>query len=212
VIVILGPSAGSQPLYARDCVSEQNIITPRMPSLAAAINPHPSEADLELPMPCGGKLVLHHVCVPARGYFGDLRIDLGCQDCGRPNQSFMEGKHGNGISGPFYLSDGAFRSADIGFRAALSGILTSQGRWERFDQQWADTGLQQLSIQAMGEFSGSGIGMTHNMNPITEIDRLMNAAGDGTNQKKLFYLRKVLKNNKISLKKQKSDYARIESR
>ena len=38
VIVIFGPSAGSQPLYAQDCVSEQNTIMPRIPSLAAAIN------------------------------------------------------------------------------------------------------------------------------------------------------------------------------
>jgi len=439
MIIILSPSAGSQPLFARDCVSEQNTITPRVPSLATAINPHPSEADLELPMPCGGKLILHHVCVPARGYFGDLRIDLGCQDCGRPNQSFMEGKHGNGISGPFtlndlpdswrlkltqlagsgdgqcpaaddpvntafyyfiskyeisdfqwktvmeegcrgadvpissddprpktgiswfeaieftrqytewliknapealpgfalnrfgyirlpteaeweyaargghrvteyqlneeeffpldgrpltdfavftggeaakpqerlawigskcpnplglfdtagnaaemvlepfhfslgyrlhgaaggfvikggsfrkglaeimpgrreeqpfFLSDGAFRSADIGFRVVLSGILTSQDRWERFDRQWADTGLRQLSIQAIGESSDSGIGMNHHIDPIAEVDRLMNAAGDETKQKKLLYLRNVLKNDKISLKKQKSEAIR----
>ena len=414
-------------------------ITPRVPSLAAAINPQPSEADLELPMPCGGKLILQHVCVPARGYFGDLRIDLGCQDCGRPKQSFMEGKHGNGISGPFtlddlpdswrlkltqladssdgrcpsandpvntafyyfiskyeisnfqwktvmeegcrgaddpfstddprpktgiswfeaieftrkytewliknapealpgfalnrfgyirlpteteweyaargghrvteyqlneeeyfpldgrpladfavftggeaakpqerlawigtkcpnplglfdtagnaaemvlepfhfslgyrlhgaaggfvikggsfrkglaeimpgrreeqpfFLSDGAFRTADIGFRVVLSGILTSQDRWERFDQQWADTGLQQLSIQSMEGSSGSGIGMNHHIDPISEIDRLMNAAGDETKQKILLYLRNVLKSNKISLKKQKSEAIR----
>ena len=103
--VILGLSAGSRPLYAWDCVSGQNTIAPRMPSLAAAVNPNPSEADIELPMPCGGKLILHHVCAPAQGYFGDLRLDLGCKDCGRRNQSFMEGKHGKGISGPFTLSD-----------------------------------------------------------------------------------------------------------
>jgi formylglycine-generating enzyme required for sulfatase activity len=439
LIAFLGSSGGSQPLFARDCRSEQNTITPRVPSLAAAINPHPSEADLELPMPCGGKLILNHVCIPARGYFGDLRIDLGCQDCGRPNQSFMEGKYGNGISGPFtlddipdswrlkliqladssdgrcpsandpvdtafyyfiskyeisnfqwktvmedgcrdatgpfstddprpkigiswfeaieftrkytewliknapealpgfalnrfgyirlpteaeweyaargghrvteyqlnteeffplggrpltdfavftsgeaakpqerlawigtkcpnplglfdtagnasemvlepfhfslgyrlhgaaggfvikggsfrkglaeimpgrreeqpfFLSDGAFRSADIGVRVVLSGILTPQDRWERFDQQWVDTGLQQLSIQAMGEFSSSGIGMNHPIDPIAEIDRLMNAAGDETQQKKLLYLRNVLKISKISLKKQKAEALR----
>ena len=76
-----------------------------MPGLAAAVNPNPSAADLELPMPCGGELILHHVCVPAPGYFGDLRLDLGCKDCGRRDQSFMEGKHGEGISGPFTLGD-----------------------------------------------------------------------------------------------------------
>ena len=30
--------------------------------------------DFELPMPCGGKLILRHVCVPASGYFEDLAL------------------------------------------------------------------------------------------------------------------------------------------
>ena len=435
-IVILGLSAGSQPLYAWDCVSGQNTIAPRMPSLAAAVNPNPSEADIELPMPCGGKLILHHVCAPAQGYFGDLRLDLGCKDCGRRNQSFMEGKHGKGISGPFtlgdmpdswrlklmqladsgdglcpsandsantgfyyfiskyeisnfqwkavmeegcrgadgqfsaddprpkigiswyeaveftrkytewliknapealpgfalnrfgfirlpteaeweyaargghrvteyqmneeeffpldgrpladfavftdgeaakpqerlawigtkcpnplglfdtagnaaemvlepfhfslgyrlhgaaggfiikggsfrkslveimpgrreeqpfFLSDGAFRSADIGFRVVLSGILTSQDRWESFDQQWAILGLQQLSTQAMSGSSGPGIGMDRNNDPITEVDRLIGAAGDEAEKKKLLFLRNVFKQNKVLLRKQETE-------
>ncbi len=105
MVAILGLAAESPTLYAWDCVSGHNAMAPRTPSLAAAVNPNPSEADIELPMPCGGKLILHPVCVSARNYFGDLRIDLGCKDCGRRNQSFMEGKHGEGISGPFTLSD-----------------------------------------------------------------------------------------------------------
>jgi formylglycine-generating enzyme required for sulfatase activity len=404
-----------------------------MPSLAAAVNPNPSAADIELPMPCGGKLILHAVCVPARGYFGDLRLDLGCKDCGRRNQSFMEGKHGEGISGPFtfgdmpeswrliltqlpdsgdgmcpsandpaqmgffyfigkyeisnfqwnavmeegcpgadgqfsaddprpkagiswfeaveftrkytewliknvpaalpgfalnrvgfirlpteaeweyaargghrvteyqineeeffplggkpladfavftdgeaakpqerlawigtkcpnplgifdtagnaaemvldpfhfslgyrlhgaaggfiikggsyrkslfeimpgrreeqpfFLGDGAFRSADIGFRVVMSGIVTSQDRWESFDQQWAMLGLQQLSTRAMDGSSASSIGMDPNNDPITEIDRLMSAAGDEAEKKKLLFLRKLFKQNKVVIRKQ----------
>jgi hypothetical protein len=434
--VILGLSAGSQLLYAWDCGSGQNTFAPRTPDLAAAVNPNPSEADIELPMPCGGKLILHHVCAPAQGYFGDLRLDLGCKDCGRRNQSFMEGKHGEGISGPFtlgdmpdswrlklmqladngdglcppvddpantgfyyfiskyeisnfqwkavmeagcrgadgqfsaddprpkigiswfeaveftrkytewliknepgalpgfaldrfgfirlpteaeweyaargghrvteyqmneeeffpldgrpladfavftdgeaakpqerlawigtkcpnplglfdtagnaaemvlepfhfslgyrlhgaaggfiikggsfrkslveimpgrreeqpfFLGDGAFRSADIGFRVVLSGILTSQDRWERFDRQWAMLGLQQLSTRAMDGSSGSRIGMDRNNDPITEIDRLMSAAGDEAEKKKLLFLRKVFKQNKVLLRKQETE-------
>ena len=434
--VILGLSAGSQSLYAWDCVSGQNTFAPRTPDLAAAVNPNPSEADIELPMPCGGKLILHHVCAPAQGYFGDLRLDLGCKDCGRRNQSFMEGKHGEGISGPFtlgdmpdswrlklmqladsgdglcppvddpthtgfyyfiskyeisnfqwkavmeegcrgadgqfsaddprpkigiswfeaveftrkytewliknepgalpgfaldrfgfirlpteaeweyaargghrvteyqmneeeffplngrpladfavftdgeaakpqerlawigtkcpnplglfdtagnaaemvlepfhfslgyrlhgaaggfiikggsfrkslveimpgrreeqpfFLGDGAFRSADIGFRVVLSGILTSQDRWERFDQQWTMLGLQQLSTRAMGGSTGSRIGMDRNNDPITEIDRLMSAAGDEAEKKNLLFLRKVFKQNKVLLRKQETE-------
>jgi hypothetical protein len=436
VAVILGLAAGSQPLYAWDCLSGQNATVPRVPSLAAAVNPKPSEADIELPMPCGGKLILHHVCVPAKGHFGDLPLDLGCKDCGRRNQSFMEGKHGVGISGPFtlgdmpdswrlklmqladtgdglcpstndpadtgfyyfiskyeisnfqwkavmeegcrgadgqfsaddprpkigiswfeaveftrkytewliknapemlpgfalnrfgfirlpteaewefaargghrvteyqmnaeeffpldgrpladfavftdgeaakpqerlawigtkcpnplglfdtagnaaemvlepfhfslgyrlhgaaggfvikggsfrkshfeimpgrreeqpfFLGDGAFRSADIGFRVVLSGILTSQERWESFDQQWAALGLQQLSTRAMGGSSGAGTGVDVNNDPIIEIDRLMSAAGDEAEKKKLLYLRKVFKHNKVLLRKQETE-------
>jgi hypothetical protein len=434
--VILCLTAGSHPLYAWDCISGQNIIVPREPSLAAAVNPNPAETDIELPMPCGGKLILHHVCVPAKGHFGDLPVDLGCKDCGRRNQSFMEGKHGEGIAGPFtlgdmpdswrlklmqladtgdglcpsvndpantgfyyfiskyeisnfqwqavmeegcrgvgdqfsaddprpkigiswfeaveftrkytewliknapeelpgfalnrfgfirlpteaeweyaargghrvteyqrneeeffplggrpladfavftdgeaakpqdrlawigtkcpnplglfdtagnaaemvlepfhfslgyrlhgaaggfvikggsfrktlfeimpgrreeqpfFLGDGAFRSADIGFRVVLSGILTSQDRWGSFDQQWASLGLEQLSTQAMDGSSGSGTGVDGNNDPITEIDRLMSAAGDEAEKKKLLYLRKVFKHNKVLLRKQETE-------
>jgi hypothetical protein len=436
VTVILGLAAGSQPLYAWDCLSGQSTIAPREPSLAAAVNPNPSEADIELPMPCGGKLILRHVCAPAKGHFGDLPLDLGCKDCGRRNQSFMEGKYGEGISGPFtlgdlpdswrlklmqladtgdglcpsandpantgfyyfiskyeisnfqwkavmeegcrgpagqfsaddprpkigiswfeaveftrkytewliknapevlpgfalnrfgfirlpteaeweyaargghrvteyqrneeeffpldgrpladfavftdgeaakpqerlawigtkcpnplglfdtagnaaemvlepfhfslgyrlhgaaggfvikggsfrktlfeimpgrreeqpfFLGDGAFRSADIGFRVVLSGILTSQDRWGSFDQQWASLGLQQLSTQAMDGSSGSGTGVDGNNDPITEIDRLMSAAGDEAEKKKLLYLRKVFKHNIVLLRKQETE-------
>ena len=431
-VVILALSARSQPLYGWDCVADQHIMVPRVPSLAAAVNPNPSEADLELPMPCGGKLILHHVCVPAKSYFKDLRLDLGCKDCGRPNQGFMEGKHGVGISGPFtlddmpdswrlklmqlaengdglcppandsthtgfyyfiskyeisnfqwksvmadgcrdmdvqissddprpkigiswfeaveftrkytewliknspealpgfalnrfgyirlpteaeweyaargghrvseyqmneeeffpldrrplgdfavftdgeaakpqerlawigtkcpnplgifdtagnaaemvlepfqfslgyrlhgatggfiikggsfrkslaeimpgrreeqpfFLGDGAFRSADIGFRVVLSGILTSQERWDRFDQQWADQGLQQLSTPAMVDSSGSTSGTDRNDDPISEIDRLMSSASDETEKKKLLFLRKAFKHNKVTRRK-----------
>ena len=434
--VILGLLAGNSPLYAWDCGSGQSTMTPRMPSLAAAVNPNPSAADIELPMPCGGKLILHAVCVPARGYFGDLRLDLGCKDCGRRNQSFMEGKHGEGISGPFtfgdmpeswrliltqladsgdgmcpsandpdqmgffyfigkyeisnfqwnavmeegcpgadgqfsaddprpkagiswfeaveftrkytewliknvpaalpgfalnrvgfirlpteaeweyaargghrvteyqineeeffplggkpladfavftdgeaakpqerlawigtkcpnplgifdtagnaaemvldpfhfslgyrlhgaaggfiikggsyrkslfeimpgrreeqpfFLGDGAFRSADIGFRVVMSGIVTSQDRWESFDQQWAMLGLQQLPTRAMDGSSASSIGRDPNYDPITEIDRLMSAAGDEAEKKKLLFLRKLFKQNKVVIRKQETE-------
>ena len=439
VITILGLSGWRQPLYALDCRSGKDALAPRVPSLVAAINPNPSKADLELPMPCGGKLILNHVCVPARGYFGDQRLDLGCKNCSRQNQGFMEGKHGSGISGPFtlddlpdswrlklaqladsgdgrcpstndpvntafyffigkyevsnfqwksvmeegcrgadgnvssddprpkigiswfdaieftrkytewlikkapgalpgfslnrfgyirlpteaeweyaargghrvteyqmnedeffplngrpfadygvftgretarpqeklawigtkcpnplglfdtagnaaemvlepfhfslgyrlhgaaggfvikggsfrkglfeimpgrreeqpfFLDDGAFRSTDIGFRVVLSGILTSQDRWEHFDRQWANLGLQQLPTQETGESSGPGTGMGQNMDPIAEIDRMMNAAVDETEKKKLLYLRKVFKQNRVALMTQKSETIR----
>ena len=81
------------PLHAQDCPSRQDAFTSQAPTLGDMVNPNPSEADIELPMPCGGKLLLRHVCVPAEGYFEDLEQDFGCKDCGRLNQSFMESKH-----------------------------------------------------------------------------------------------------------------------
>jgi hypothetical protein len=427
---------GSSTLYAWDCVTKQSALTPRIPNLAAAVNPNPSPSDIELPMPCGGKLILHAVCVSARSYFDDLRLDLGCKDCGRRNHSFMEGKHGAGISGPFtlsdmpeswrliltqqadngdgfcptandpanfgfyyfigkyevsnfqwdavmedgcrgaegpfsaddprpkvgvtwfdaveftrkytewliknapealpgfalnrfgfirlpteaeweyaargghrvseyqlneeeffplngrpladfavftdgeaakpqeklawigskcpnplgifdtagnaaemvldpfhfslgyrlhgaaggfiikggsyrkslveimpgrreeqpfFLSDGAFRSADIGFRIVVSGILTSQDRWESFDQQWASLGLRQLSNWARGESATSGPATDRLDDPITEIDQLMSAAADEAEKKKLLYLRKVFKQNKVVIRNREAE-------
>ena len=90
---------------AQESLAQQQRLSPRPPPLQAAINPKPLYDDFELPMPCGGKLILRHVCVPASGYFEDLALELGCQDCGRPDQSFMEGKRTSTVLGPFTLTD-----------------------------------------------------------------------------------------------------------
>jgi hypothetical protein len=103
--VIIGMFFGSLPIQAQDCPSRQDVLASTLPSIDDIVNPNPSEADLELPMPCGGKLILRHVCVPAEGFFGDLRLDLGCKDCGRLDQSFMEGKHNQAIAGSFTLQE-----------------------------------------------------------------------------------------------------------
>jgi len=92
-------------LPAEECPAPQRALAPALPTLEDMVDPNPSETDLELPMPCGGKLVLKHVCVPVEGFFEDLRLDLGCIDCGRLDQSFMEGKRRAAIAGPFTLQD-----------------------------------------------------------------------------------------------------------
>jgi len=84
---------------------QQRNISPPVPSLNEMVNPNPLKGDIELPMPCDGKLIIRHVCIPADGYFGDLEIDLGCKDCGRQNQGFMEGKHTGEVSGSLTLED-----------------------------------------------------------------------------------------------------------
>jgi len=103
--IILGLVLTVGPLSAQDCPTRQRTLVSATPSLTDMVNPNPSDTDFELPMPCDGKLILRHVCVPAEGYFGDMRIDLGCKDCGRLKQSFMEGKRTGAVSGPFTLQD-----------------------------------------------------------------------------------------------------------
>lgn len=92
------------PIEAQHCPSEQGALASPNP-VADAINPNPFEGDFQLPMPCGGKMILRHVCVPAEGYFADLPFDMGCKDCGRLKHSFMEGKRWSAVSGPFTLED-----------------------------------------------------------------------------------------------------------
>lgn len=90
---------------AENCPSPQRGLPSLVPTLEEAVNPNPSLGDIELPMPCGAKMVLRHVCVSAKGYFDDLKVNLGCENCGRQNQRFMEGKHSTSLSGPLTLSD-----------------------------------------------------------------------------------------------------------
>jgi formylglycine-generating enzyme required for sulfatase activity len=93
----LAPAHGRPP--------QQQNISPPVPSLKEMVNPKPLQGDIELPMPCGGTLILRHVCIPAHGYLGDLEIDLGCSDCGRQDQGFMEGRRTGTISGSLTLED-----------------------------------------------------------------------------------------------------------
>jgi formylglycine-generating enzyme required for sulfatase activity len=76
-----------------------------IPTQQGAVNPTPMSADIELPMPCGGTMVLRHVCIPAGGFLGDLQVELGCDSCGRADEGFMEGRRRAAISGPFTRDD-----------------------------------------------------------------------------------------------------------
>jgi hypothetical protein len=92
------------PLLAQDCLSKQGALN-SPDSVSAVANPNPFQTDFSLPMPCGAKMILRHVCVPAGGYFADLPFDMGCKDCGRLKNSFMEGKRLSAVSGPFTLKE-----------------------------------------------------------------------------------------------------------
>jgi hypothetical protein len=104
-VILLALVLSTPVLEAQECPSAQQVWTSQLPTREDAFNPDPSDEDFELPMPCGAKMVLRHVCVPAGGYFDDLPIDLGCVDCGRSSEGFMEAKREAAISGPFTLED-----------------------------------------------------------------------------------------------------------
>lgn len=88
-----------------DCPSHQYKRTSQTPIIKDMVNPFPSDDDFELPMPCGGKLILKHVCVPADSFFTDLEFDLGCEDCRRQDERFMEAKRRGALAGAFTLSE-----------------------------------------------------------------------------------------------------------
>ena len=102
---ILAISAWSWAASAQECPSPQTKRLSQTPIIRDMVNPTPSENDFELPMPCGGKMILRPVCVSARNYLGDQQLSLGCENCGRPDQGFMEDKRIAALSGVFALED-----------------------------------------------------------------------------------------------------------
>ena len=65
---------------AQECPSPQTKRLSQTPIIKDMVNPNLSENDFELPMPCGGRLLLRHVCVPSMSYFDDLSLDFGCDN------------------------------------------------------------------------------------------------------------------------------------
>jgi len=90
---------------AQECPSPQTKRLSQTPIIRDMVNPTPFEGDFELPMPCGGKLILRPVCVSAKFYLADQQLLLGCENCGRPDQGFMEGKRIANLAGAFTLED-----------------------------------------------------------------------------------------------------------
>ena len=90
---------------AQECPSPQTKRLSHTPIIKDMVNPNLSENDFELPMPCGGRLILRHVCVPSLSYFEDLSLDFSCDNCRRNDQGYMEGKREAALAGAFTLED-----------------------------------------------------------------------------------------------------------
>jgi hypothetical protein len=100
VLILAGGAAPAQ-----DCPSQKYKRSSQTPIVKDMVNPHPSEEDFELPMPCGGKLFLRHVCVPARSFLDDFQFNMGCEECRRKDEGFMEAKRTAAIAGAFTLEE-----------------------------------------------------------------------------------------------------------
>ncbi len=101
--VFLILASGTAP--AQDCPSQTYKRSSQTPIVKDMVNPHPSEEDFELPLPCGGKLFLRHVCIPARSFLDDFQFKMGCEECRRKDEGFMEAKRAAAIAGAFTLEE-----------------------------------------------------------------------------------------------------------
>ena len=150
ISLLLILALAAMPVEAVDCPSYQHKRSDRVPIVKDMVNPTPLADDFELPMPCGAKLIFRLVCVPAQYLFDDLQLEIGCTDCGRSGQSFMDSKHLTALAGAFRLEDlpavwrdqvaGIAGSGD--YRCLLPGDGTTGslyyfiGKYEVSNYQW----------------------------------------------------------------------------
>ncbi|MGD9323843.1 MAG: SUMF1/EgtB/PvdO family nonheme iron enzyme [Desulfobacterales bacterium] len=104
-VIGMVPNFAGGAAVAQDCPSQKYKRTSQTPIVKDMVNPHPSEDDFELPMPCGGKLFLRHVCIPARSFLDDFQFNMGCEECRRKDEGFMETTHSAAVAGAFTLSE-----------------------------------------------------------------------------------------------------------
>jgi hypothetical protein len=90
---------------AQDCPSTKYKRSSQTPIIKDMVNPIPSDYDFELPMPCGGRIILRHVCIPVNSLLDDFQLSLGCDDCRRQDEGYMEARRTEQISGAFTLGD-----------------------------------------------------------------------------------------------------------
>jgi len=148
LILTLGTMAFSQ---EPECPRSRQRLSSVTPEAQDPINPMPADGDLELPMPCGLRMVLRHVCVPAAGLFNDLAFESGCINCRSQERRFMEERRQSAVSGPFTLSDlppdwrallTEMARAGDGFcpdpdASSFTGFYYFIGKYEVSNQQWS---------------------------------------------------------------------------
>lgn len=113
-------------------------------------NPQPLADDLELPVPCGGKMVFRHVHVLGKGLFDDYGFNLGyAYSADEPGyrQAFFAGYRNGFVTGQFLLEDlpllwrdlltkSLNRTATAPTKGGLQPVLYSIGKYEVTDWQY----------------------------------------------------------------------------
>jgi hypothetical protein len=138
-----------RPAGAVDCPAYEHKRSDRVPIVKDMVNPTPLPGDFELPMPCGAKLILRLVCIPAVYLFDDLALELGCTDCGRARESFMDARHRATLAGALRLEDlpatwreqvaaaaAGGRSCPLPGDGTVGSLYYFIGKYEVYNYQW----------------------------------------------------------------------------
>ena len=117
----------------------------------------------------------------------------------RKGGSFLSGEAeilpGRREETPFFMADGPAHARDMGFRPVISGINTPGGsRPQELQAEWSKAGE---SMTAAGYDTQAA------RNPLEELDRLLVSAPNEAVKKNLQELRNTIKENNITLERQK---------
>ncbi len=112
-------------------------------------NPQPLDDDLELPLPCGGKMVFRYISVPAKDLFEDRKFNLGyaySEDEPGYRQAFLADYREGFVTGQFLLEDlpPAWRESlgktpnhlGLSAQSQLQPVLYFIGKYEVTDWQY----------------------------------------------------------------------------
>lgn len=105
---------------------------------------------------------------------------------------------------PLYVGNEPFRGRDVGFRVALSAIVTPESRLQALMDEWAAAG-ESVALGPDRTWFGSD---SSERDPMAAIDRLVAASDDLEEIENLLYLKGIIKDNNIVLEQRSSEAAK----
>ncbi|HRD48480.1 MAG TPA: SUMF1/EgtB/PvdO family nonheme iron enzyme [Candidatus Contendobacter sp.] len=131
-------------------------------------NPQPLADDLELPLPCGGKMVFRYIYVLGKGLFDDRGFNLGyaySEDEPGYRQAFLAGYRNGFVTGQFLLEDlppiwrdplsKALNPAGSPSQGGLQPVLYFIGKYEVTDWQYRLVMSQADAVSATSTAAGT---------------------------------------------------------